>query len=561
MKKARFNSLSAKISIIILAFVFVSTVAVGLVSYILFSGEAVQSNGEKALAISQAVAAHLDGDKVKAEIAGGERGEYYQSVKVYLDKVYDNVGMKYLYVMDSNYGSEAHYFASGAEPGDESAELGETDSLDAFADDMYESIRTGEQAVTGFYDSGEYGFLISGFTPVKDSSGAVVCVVGVDFMVNDVTNDTNMFGLLIIVMILAALVLATIFVLWYVKRFIGKPILSISNAAKQLAVGDNNISISVKSKDEVGVLADCFKSIVESNKKQAETLSTFASGDFTSDIEIRSEKDSTNLSLREMSDSLNRAFIEFYNSAAAVSNGAAESASQAQNLANGCTQQASAIEQLSSAVVQIHQKTIENSEKSKVASALTGETINNAQNGSRKMNEMVEAITEISKASQAINQVMKTIDEIAFQTNILALNASVEAARAGQHGKGFAVVADEVRSLAGKSSEAAKETEALISSALLKVDEGVSIAEQTSDALVEIVEGIAKANDIVKDIASASEEQSISINQLNLGIDQIGQVIQINSATSEEAAAGSESMNSQADNLLGLVSQFKLKSE
>jgi len=167
---------------------------------------------------------------------------------------------------------------------------------------------------------------------------------------------------------------------------------------------------------------------------------------------------------------------------------------------------------------------------------------------------------KINASSDEINKVVKVIDDIAFQINLLALNANVEAARAGKYGKGFAVVADEVRNLAVKSTDSVKETTQMVQDTVTNIKQGTEAAEATAQQLTAIVEGSGKVANFLEEIAQASREQAQAIEQITEGLDQIDEATQASTASAEESASASEELAGQAQQLRSMVAQFTLDS-
>jgi methyl-accepting chemotaxis protein len=374
---------------------------------------------------------------------------------------------------------------------------------------------------------------------------------------------------LIIVLVIAGVsAIVSVIIAFFIKNIITKPLIALSKFLNKAgSTGDITIDPNeekflesfMKNKDEIGQMIKHCGVFIDHVIKISEELESLATGDLTTDFEIISEVDTMGISVQRMVDSLNNMFHEINSSAEQVSSGSKLVADGAQALAQGSTEQTATVEELSSSISVIADKTKANAQMAEEAAKLAGTIIGSAKKGSSQMDDMMNAVKEINEASQSISKVMKTIDEIAFQTNILSLNAAVEAARAGQHGKGFAVVAEEVRNLAAKSAQSAKETGSMIQNAIDKAELGVKIATETAESLSEIVSGINESNKLSDQIAKSSDEQLEGISQINSGIDQVAQVVQQNSATAQESAAASQEMSGQSDMLQKLIMHFKLK--
>jgi|GEM_PF-550678 len=231
--------------------------------------------------------------------------------------------------------------------------------------------------------------------------------------------------------------------------------------------------------------------------------------------------------------------------------------SSAQALANGATEQAASLEETSASMEEMASMTRQNADNASQADALMRESLTIIQQADGAMTEMGRSMGEIAEASAQTSKIIKTIDEIAFQTNLLALNAAVEAARAGEAGAGFAVVAEEVRNLAMRSTEAAKNTAALIEGTVDKVNSGQEIVTKTTEAFHGVAESSAKVATLIGEIASASHEQAQGFGQINQAITQMDTVTQQNSATAEESAAAATELNSQSASMMEIVKEMQ----
>ncbi len=242
---------------------------------------------------------------------------------------------------------------------------------------------------------------------------------------------------------------------------------------------------------------------------------------------------------------------------AQVASASIQVASSSQMLAQGASEQAASLEETGASLEEMASITGRNAENARQAKLVSDQTRQAAEAGAQHTDALRTAMSEIKSSSDEIAKIVKTIDEIAFQTNILALNAAVEAARAGEAGAGFSVVADEVRALARRAAGAAKETAAIIETAVQKSSQGVAISGRVAGALVEIAEKARQVDGLVSEIATASNEQNQGIGQINTAVGQMDKVTQSNASNAEENAAAAEELNAQATALRDNVGELQ----
>ncbi len=211
---------------------------------------------------------------------------------------------------------------------------------------------------------------------------------------------------------------------------------------------------------------------------------------------------------------------------------------------------AASLEETAAALEEITSNVKSSGEKVVQMSSYAKEVTNSANKGEELANKTTNAMDEINSQVGAINEAITVIDQIAFQTNILSLNAAVEAATAGEAGKGFAVVAQEVRNLAARSAEAAKEIKDLVENATVKANEGKNIADEMIEGYSSLNSNIANTIELISDVANASEEQETGIVQINDAINLLDQQTQKNAAVATQTKDIANSTSDLAKNIV-----------
>ena len=347
-----------------------------------------------------------------------------------------------------------------------------------------------------------------------------------------------------------------------------KPLKKISEAGKEVAGGNFDVEIHYPQQDEIGELSRSISEVIGRSKKIVfdlrDRLDAMAGGNFTENLESEEYVgDYAPLleSLKHIQEDMNRTLQEVHASSVQVLSSAEQVNTGAQSLSQGATEQASSIEELSANMQDISHSIQASTKTAGEAYKLQGEAGVAVLQSNEKMEEMRKAMDDITAKSNEISKIIKTIDDIAFQTNILSLNAAIEAARAGAAGKGFAVVADEVGNLAQKSAKAAQNTGLLIEETIEAVEKGAKITEETAESLNSVSKSTEEVNTLIEKISAASSKDLEGITSLNQGLQQISSVVQANSATAEQSAAASEELTGQANKMNELVERFQLKEE
>jgi methyl-accepting chemotaxis protein len=349
---------------------------------------------------------------------------------------------------------------------------------------------------------------------------------------SDFNKGANGIFTTVVITLIASLVIGGLIIFLFSGR-ITKPLQVIAKHVERIALGDLREKISIRTKDEVGQLA---------------------------------------VSVNDMVDRFRQLIGGIFQTSHSVASAAEQISASTEQIASGSTHQAVASQTITDLFKELSEAMSDVANSAKEAAALSSQTAKTALEGGKAVTSSIEGMNQVSEQmarmeqdSNKIGEIIEVIDDIAEQTNLLALNAAIEAARAGEQGRGFAVVADEVRKLAERSGEATKQITSIIKGmqhntkeSVASVAGGVEKSIQTGKAFETIVNMVNDSAQKVTEIASASEQQSVQTGEVMKSVESIAATSEEAAAAAEETAATSQSLAHLADELNTSVSVFKI---
>ena len=374
---------------------------------------------------------------------------------------------------------------------------------------------------------------------------------------------------------------------YFFARSLTLPLTNVVGAAQKIAVGDLAVEVtSADRQDEIGTLAQAFSHMVNSLKEKAQIAEKIAASDLTVKITPLSDADTLGNAFAAMVEKLRSQIQQIIEGVNVLASAGSEIMASVSQLTSGAAETATAVSETTTTVEEVKQTAEVTSQKAKHVSELGQRTaeiskaglksIEDTANGMNRIREQMESVADmvvrLSEQSQAIGEIIATVNDIAEQSNLLAVNASIEAAKAGEQGKGFAVVAQEIRSLAAQSKQATTQVRNIlfdvqkaISSAVMAteqgskaVEEGVRLSTQAGESIDILAESVTESTNAAIQIAASSQQQLVGMDQVVSAMENIRESsIQAASSTKQTQRAAHD-LHDLGQRLQEIVKGYKV---
>ena len=371
------------------------------------------------------------------------------------------------------------------------------------------------------------------------------------------------------------------------NKAIANPLKEIAAIAERISTGELDINVPADDRgDEVGILTRTFRRMVENIKGHADTTRRISAGDLSGTVTPQSEIDVMGNALAAMGSSLREITREIIEGVNVLASSSSEIMASTNQVASGASETAAAVSETTSTVEEFKQTALMSSQKARNVADAAQKAVQVAQVGRRSVEESIsgmgriqgqveaiaESIVRLSEQSQTIGEIIATVNDLAEQSNLLAVNAAIEAAKAGEQGKGFAVVAQEVKSLAEQSKEATAQVRTILNdiqkatnAAVMAteqgnkaVEDGVRQSKEAGEAIRQMSESIDESAQAAVQIATSSQQQLTGMDQVAMAMENIRQASEQNVTGMRQVELTVQGLHDLGQKLKDLVARYKV---
>lgn len=573
------RSIANKIILLTTLVILLLTVVSGIMTHQSMQLAVERTIGKSGIHTAEQIVRGLDIGKYKKFLEDRQKNELYWEIRNQLNDYRVKNGALYVYTCEV-VGDKLYLLIDGQPKGsDLASELGVESSGTTV--EMVAPTLDGISTSTDIIEDPQYGKYLSGFVPIKDTDGKVIGIVGVDISadhVDSIGEKVITENLPLMVLIISVITIVAMTILYILIKKIIRPLKELQDTAERIATGElteDMIQVDHGRKDEIGVLINSFNHMITDLRAI-----------------ITKAKDAS-MQVAAASEELNASADQSSHVTEQIAASTLEMASGAEDQLKSVNEASRWIQHLSQDASQIMSRSEEMSHLADTASQASGSGIHAVNDVLLQIgkirsvsNETNKIINNLGERSKEIGTIVNLITDIANQTNLLALNAAIEAARAGEHGRGFAVVADEVRKLAEQSAYSAHQIAGLINdiqkeveSAVVvgelsadEVSEGLCKAEQANQSFYHIKEAISSLTEKVKEVTTAVERLTTGSQEIVRATDEItssaeavASSTQLNAAATEQQLAAMEEIASSAtalshlaEDLSSTLTKFKI---
>jgi methyl-accepting chemotaxis protein len=423
---------------------------------------------------------------------------------------------------------------------------------------------------------------VAAVSPIQITGWSVVSTIPTDELYAPARFTRNM----IIAIGMLSLILASVF-FYFFARSLTLPLINVVEASQKIAGGDLSVQVPVEARqDEIGSLARAFTLMIQSLKEKAKIAERIAASDLTVKVTPLSAADTLGNAFATMVEKLRSQIQQIIEGVNVLASAGSEIMASVSQLTSGAAETATSVSETTTTVEEVKQTADVTNQKAKRVSELGQRTleisraglksIEDTVNGMNRIREQMDSIADmvirLSEQSQAIGEIIATVNDIAEQSNLLAVNASIEAAKAGEQGKGFAVVAQEIRSLAAQSKQATTQVRNIlfdvqkaIGSAVMAteqgskaVEEGVKLSTQAGESIDILAESVTEATHAAIQIAASSQQQLIGMDQVVLAMENIRESSIQTASSTKQTEKAAHDLHNLGQKLQEIVKLYKV---